>query len=125
MIEFFKLISIQLVFFILAVAYYTLCERKIRSIIQRRWGPDVVGLFGVLQPIADALKLLFKERKKSNKVNNFLYLISPIIGLSASFSSLMLISFSYNTAVVGNLNYSRLIRLIIRAIGTYSIIIGA
>ena len=47
---------------LIAVAYFTLAERKIMGAIQRRRGPNVVGVFGLLQPLADGLKLLLKDK---------------------------------------------------------------
>ena len=49
------------VFIIFSIAFFTLMERKFMSSIQRRKGPNTTGMFGLLQPIADALKLLLKE----------------------------------------------------------------
>jgi NADH-quinone oxidoreductase subunit H len=46
---------------VVAVAFYTLAERKFMAYLQRRVGPNVVGIYGLLQPVADGLKLIFKE----------------------------------------------------------------
>ena len=51
-----------IVFLLVAVAYYTLAERKVMASIQRRLGPNLVGPWGLLQPLADGLKLIIKER---------------------------------------------------------------
>ena len=66
---------------LISVAYLTLLERKVMAAIQRRRGPSVTGVFGLLQPFADGLKLFLKEifTLKSNK---FLFLFSPILFLS-------------------------------------------
>ena len=63
---------------ILAVAVLTLLERRILGNFQRRIGPDRVGIFGILQPIADALKLLFKEMIIPGISNLIIFLFSPI-----------------------------------------------
>ena len=54
-------ILIKIVCLLISIAYYTLAERKIMAAIQRRRGPNVVGIWGLLQPLADGLKLLTKE----------------------------------------------------------------
>lgn len=66
---------------ILLVAYFTLLERKIISAVQRRKGPDYVGFFGILQPISDALKLLFKKFIIPKASYFFIFFISPIFTL--------------------------------------------
>jgi len=72
-------ITILLIIFLLvAVAYYTLAERKVMASIQRRLGPNVVGPWGLLQPLADGLKLVIKEIVIPNKANTF-YLFLVLI----------------------------------------------
>ena len=66
---------------ILGVAYITLGERKIMGAMQRRIGPDRVGVYGVLQPIVDAVKLLIKEILIPKQVNKIIYMVGPIITL--------------------------------------------
>lgn len=66
---------------ILMVAYFTLLERKVISAVQRRNGPDTVGLFGLLQPISDALKLLFKEFISLQNTYLLSFILSPILVL--------------------------------------------
>lgn len=63
---------------ILLVAYFTLLERKVISGVQLRRGPDFVGFFGILQPIADALKLLFKEFVFVKLSYSILFILSPL-----------------------------------------------
>ena len=61
---------------LIAVAYFTLAERKIMGAIQRRRGPNVIGVFGLLQPLADGLKLLVKETILPSNANKFLFIIN-------------------------------------------------
>jgi len=63
---------------LITIAFFTLLERKTMSSIQRRRGPNIAGLFGLLQPIADGLKLLLKELILPSSANLFLFLSAPL-----------------------------------------------
>tara|TARA_B100000787_G_C16176959_1_gene289559 strand:+ start:421 stop:705 length:285 start_codon:yes stop_codon:yes gene_type:complete len=69
---------------LIAVAYFTLVERKVIGGIQRRRGPNVVGLYGLLQPLADGLKLLLKETILPSRSNVSLFLLAPILTFTLS-----------------------------------------
>ena len=64
---------------LISVAYFTLAERKILGAIQRRRGPNVVGVFGILQPLSDGFKLLVKETVLPSSSNKLIFIISPVV----------------------------------------------
>src|SRR5438128_9788112 len=64
-----------------AFAYLSLVERRVMAFVQMRPGPNRVGPFGLLQPIADGLKFLFKEQVQPTGANKWLYLVAPLISL--------------------------------------------
>ena len=64
---------------LISVAYFTLAERKIMGTIQRRKGPNVVGFQGLLQPLADGLKLFVKETILPSNATKSLFLLAPMI----------------------------------------------
>jgi len=68
----------------LTVAYFTIAERKIMAIIQRRKGPNVIGFLGLLQPLADGLKLFVKETIFPSNSNLIVFLIAPALSFVLS-----------------------------------------
>lgn len=106
-----------------AVAYLTLAERKIIGYIQVRIGPNRVGPRGLLQPIADAVKLLFKETILPTKANLFLFVLAPILTLAPSLAAWAVVPFG-DTLVISNINASLLYILAMTSLGVYGVIIA-
>lgn len=67
---------------LIAVAYFTLIERQVLAAIQRRQGPNIVGFFGLLQPLADGLKLFLKETVLPKSSNLIIFIFAPIFTFS-------------------------------------------
>lgn len=105
----------------LHVAYATYAERKIIGHIQLRLGPMVVGPHGLLQPIADVVKLIFKEDIIPYNVDRKIFTIAPLISLTAALSTFAVIPVSENW-LISNVNVGILYVLGIAGIGTYGII---
>ena len=125
-LQFFELIITILgtiVPLLISVAYLTLVERKILASIQRRLGPDQVGLLGLLQPIADASKLIFKETIIPIVSDKFLFIIAPILSFLLSFIAWAVIPFGNFGAIV-EIDLSILYIFGISSLGVYSIIIA-
>jgi NADH-quinone oxidoreductase subunit H len=105
------------------VAYVTFFERKVISYIQNRIGPNRQGIFGVLQPIADVLKLLTKEVIVPSASNRYLYLIAPILALSPALAAWAVIPFA-KSWVLANVNAGLLFILAMTSLGIYGVLLG-
>lgn len=88
-------ILLKVVCLLVAIAYYTIAERKIMAAVQRRRGPNVVGFWGLLQPLADGLKLIAKEMVIPRHSNTRVFVVAPIVILTLSLINWSIIPFGY------------------------------
>lgn len=115
------------------IAYLTLLERKVVARIQVRFGPTRVGPAGLLQPIADGIKLLLKEDIVPSEADKPIYILAPAISLAAAFASFAVIPFGDVIHVFGrkiplaiaDINIGILYVFAISSLGIYGIIFGA
>lgn len=106
---------------LIAVAYFTIAERKIMGAIQRRRGPNVVGYIGLLQPLADGLKLFVKETTLPNSGNINIFLLAPSMAFILSLIGWVVIPFS-DGIVLCDLNLGILYLFAISALNVYGIL---
>ncbi len=121
----YTLIKIALIIapLMLAVAYVTLAERKVIGWIQVRIGPNRVGPYGLLQPIADGLKLVFKEVILPAKSNLYLFVIAPVLAIGPALAAWAVMPFDARLTLA-NIDAGLLYILAITSMGVYGIIIA-
>lgn len=113
-------------------AYMTLLERKLLGRFQVRYGPNRVGPFGLLQPLADGVKLLFKENFRPAQVDVVVYLVAPLLSMITALFVYAVIPFGPEVSVFGrrvtlylaDVNIGILLVLAASSIGVYGIILG-
>jgi NADH-quinone oxidoreductase subunit H len=93
---------VVLIVLLTAVAYMTWFERKVIAHIQSRWGPWMVGPHGLLQPLADAVKGIFKEDPTPAGADKFVYYLAPFLSLSLALTSIALIPFGPEIEIFGH-----------------------
>jgi NADH-quinone oxidoreductase subunit H len=108
---------------LLAVAYLTFLERKIIGYMQDRIGPNRVGFRGILQPIADIIKLLCKEIIIPAASNRYLYLIAPILAIAPALAAWSIIPFQPHILVT-DINAGVLFLFAMSSIGVYGILVA-
>lgn len=116
-------IVVILIPLILAVAYFTFAERKIIGYMQVRIGPNRVGPRGLLQPIADVVKLLFKEVIIPIRANRFLFFLAPILAIGPALAAWAVMPFA-DGLILADINAGLLYILALTSLGVYGVIIA-
>lgn len=116
-------IGVVIAVVLLGVAYLTYAERKVLAAMQLRYGPNVVGPFGLLQPMADGIKLLSKETIIPTGANTVLFLGAPVLTFFLALASWAVVPFSAGL-VLADLNVGILYLLAISSLGVYGVIIA-
>lgn len=112
-----------MVILLIGVAYLTYAERRVLAAIQLRKGPNVVGPFGLLQPFADALKLMHKETIIPSQSNPILFVLAPIITFSVSLAAWAVVPFDVGL-VFADINVGILYLFAVSSLGVYGVIIA-
>jgi NADH-quinone oxidoreductase subunit H len=128
---------IGLTFFMLinASALLVLAERKIMGFMQQRYGPYLVGPHGVLQPLADILKLLMKEELRPKGADKWLFTLAPILSVTAAFAAFAAVPWGAETTLFGlldepvklgvaDINVGILVVFAITSMGVYGIVLA-
>jgi NADH-ubiquinone oxidoreductase chain 1 len=108
---------------LLMVAFITIAERKTMGSMQRRLGPNIVGFYGLLQPFADALKLLIKEFVSPTQANLILFFLGPIITLIFALYGYAVIPYGPGLSIL-DFNLGILYMLAVSSLATYGILLA-
>lgn len=108
---------------LISVAYFTIAERKLMGSIQRRRGPNVIGFLGLLQPLADGLKLFVKETIFPSNSNLYIFILAPLLTFILSLIGWAVIPLS-ETIVISDLNLGVLYLFAISSLSVYGIIMA-
>lgn len=108
---------------LICIAYLTLAERKTLGAMQRRKGPNVLGFFGLLQPLADGLKLMAKETIVPSTSNNLLFIFAPVLTFGLSLSAWIVIPFDFGT-VISDIDLGIMYIFCISSLSVYGLLIA-
>ncbi len=120
---------------LLSAAGLVYMERKIAAVVQQRYGPFLVGPRGLLQPIADVVKLLFKEELRPKAADTILFYAAPILSATAAFAAFAVVPFGADTTFLGlldrpvrlavaDVNVGLLVIFAITSMGVYGIVLA-
>ena len=108
---------------LVSVAMIVWLDRRVWAFVQKRQGPNVVGPFGLLQSLADALKYIFKEIIIPSSSNKIIFILAPIVTMTLALIAWAVIPFS-ETQVIANINVGILYLFAVSSLGVYGIIMG-
>ena len=120
--EIFKILLL-LIPILVSVAIIVWFDRRVWGFVQKRKGPNVVGPFGLLQTLADALKYIFKEIVIPASANKIVFVLAPIITMALALSAWAVIPFS-ERLFISDINVGILYIFAISSLGVYGIIMG-
>ena len=121
-VEIYKIL-ILLIPVLVSVAMIVWLDRRVWAFVQKRRGPNVVGPFGLLQSLADALKYIFKEIIIPATSNKVIFILAPIVTMTIALIACALIPFS-ESFVLANINVGILYLFAVSSLGVYGIIMG-
>ncbi|HEY7792281.1 MAG TPA: NADH-quinone oxidoreductase subunit NuoH [Vicinamibacterales bacterium] len=132
-----QIVLLLFVFFMLlnSAAIMVYVERKVAALLQQRMGPTLVGPRGLLQPLADVIKLMFKEELRPKAADAFLFTLAPIISVTAAFAAFAVVPFGAETTFFGllphpislqvaDVNVAVLVIFAVASMGVYGIVLA-